>query len=140
MKRLCISAALLVCSVFAQEPPAAAAQEAARTIEVHAKRFSFSPEDITLKKGETDTRAWMCDAGAAMRLLTVSYRSTDAIQEFVNTAFADMEGYSRLERRLSGLVRPTFDCCASGTEAVRAGANPVECHSRMHSFGRWRVH
>jgi ATP-dependent helicase/nuclease subunit A len=44
-----------------------------------------------------DTRAWMCEGGAAVRLLTVSYRSTDAIQEFVNAAFADMEGYSRLE-------------------------------------------
>jgi cytochrome c oxidase subunit 2 len=51
MKRLSIAAALLVCGVFMQA--AAAAQEAARTIEIHAKRFSFSPAEITLKKGET---------------------------------------------------------------------------------------
>ena len=53
MKRVCISATLFICSVFVQGPPAATAQEAARTIEVHAKRFSFSPAEITLKKGET---------------------------------------------------------------------------------------
>jgi cytochrome c oxidase subunit II len=28
-------------------------QEAARTIQIQAKRFSFSPSEITLKKGET---------------------------------------------------------------------------------------
>jgi cytochrome c oxidase subunit II len=28
-------------------------QEPARTIEVHVKRFAFSPNEITLKKGET---------------------------------------------------------------------------------------
>jgi cytochrome c oxidase subunit II len=39
-----ISAALL--SVPAQEPPP-------RTIEIHAKRFSFSPSEITLQVGET---------------------------------------------------------------------------------------
>jgi cytochrome c oxidase subunit 2 len=51
MKRLSIAAALLVCGVFIQA--AATPQEAARTIEIHAKRFSFSPAEITLKKGET---------------------------------------------------------------------------------------
>ena len=29
------------------------AQEAARAIEIHAKRFSFTPSEITIKKGET---------------------------------------------------------------------------------------
>ena len=28
------------------------AQEATRTIEIHAKRFSFQPSEITIKKGE----------------------------------------------------------------------------------------
>ena len=29
------------------------AQEAVRVIEIHAKRFSFAPSEITIKKGET---------------------------------------------------------------------------------------
>jgi cytochrome c oxidase subunit 2 len=29
------------------------AQEAARVIDIHAKRFSFTPAEITIKKGET---------------------------------------------------------------------------------------
>jgi cytochrome c oxidase subunit II len=29
------------------------AQEASRTIEVHAKRFAFSPSEISIRKGET---------------------------------------------------------------------------------------
>ena len=29
------------------------AQEPVRTIEIHAKRFNFTPSEITLKKGET---------------------------------------------------------------------------------------
>ena len=29
------------------------AQDAPKTIEVHVKRFSFSPDEITIKKGET---------------------------------------------------------------------------------------
>ena len=33
----------------------ALAQSAARTIEIHAKRFSFVPAEITLTKGETVT-------------------------------------------------------------------------------------
>lgn len=33
----------------------AAAQESARTIEVHAKRFAFQPSEITLKPNETVT-------------------------------------------------------------------------------------
>jgi cytochrome c oxidase subunit II len=31
------------------------AQDSTRTIEIHAKRFSFSPSEINLKKGETVT-------------------------------------------------------------------------------------
>lgn len=31
------------------------AQESSKTIEVHAKRFAFTPSEITLKKGETVT-------------------------------------------------------------------------------------
>jgi cytochrome c oxidase subunit II len=51
MKRLNIAAALLVCAVFIQA--VTAAQEATHTIEIHAKHFSFTPAEITLKKGET---------------------------------------------------------------------------------------
>jgi cytochrome c oxidase subunit II len=53
MKRLSKAAAFLICVVFIQGFSASAAQNAARTIEIHAKRFSFSPAEITLKKGET---------------------------------------------------------------------------------------
>src|ERR1700732_869249 len=52
MKRLTIAAAFLICGGFIQGVAAAAAQETARTIEIHAKRFSFSPAEITIKKGE----------------------------------------------------------------------------------------
>jgi cytochrome c oxidase subunit 2 len=53
MKWLNIAAAFLICGVFIQGVPTATAQEAVRTIEIHAKRFSFTPAEITLKKGET---------------------------------------------------------------------------------------
>jgi plastocyanin len=53
MNRLTIAAAFLICGVFIQGVAVAYAQEAARTIEIHAKRFSFSPAEITIKKGET---------------------------------------------------------------------------------------
>ena len=53
MKRLSKAAAFLTSVVFLQGISAAAAQNAARTIEIHAKRFSFSPAEITLKKSET---------------------------------------------------------------------------------------
>ena len=53
MKRLIKAVAFLICIVFIQGVSATAAQNAARTIEIHAKRFSFSPAEITLKKGET---------------------------------------------------------------------------------------
>jgi cytochrome c oxidase subunit II len=53
MKQLSNAAAFLICVVFIQGFSATAAQNAERTIEIHAKRFSFSPAEITLKKGET---------------------------------------------------------------------------------------
>ena len=46
-------AALLICAVLIQVVPGIAAQNESRTIEIHAKRFSFSPAEITLKEGET---------------------------------------------------------------------------------------
>ena len=53
MKRLNNAPPFLICVVFILGVSATAAQNAARTIEIHAKRFSFSPAEITLKKGET---------------------------------------------------------------------------------------
>jgi cytochrome c oxidase subunit 2 len=53
MKWLSMAAAFLIWGGFIQGVPVAAAQEAARTIEIHAKRFSFVPAEITVKKGET---------------------------------------------------------------------------------------
>jgi cytochrome c oxidase subunit 2 len=53
MKRLGIAAAFLVFGLFIETTAVVVAQEPARTIEIHAKRFSFSPGEITLKKGET---------------------------------------------------------------------------------------
>lgn len=38
-------------------PHPASAQSAPRRIEIHAKRFTFLPSEITLKKGETVTLA-----------------------------------------------------------------------------------
>jgi len=52
MKRLSYAAAFLICVVI-QGVSAAPAQNTARTIEIHAKRFSFTPAEVTLKKGET---------------------------------------------------------------------------------------
>jgi cytochrome c oxidase subunit 2 len=45
--------AVLVLGLFTQIPSQSSAQEEIRTIEIHAHRFSFSPSEITLKKGET---------------------------------------------------------------------------------------
>jgi cytochrome c oxidase subunit II len=53
MKRLGIAAAFLVFGVFIGTAAIVVAQGPGRTIEIHAKRFSFSPGEITLKKGET---------------------------------------------------------------------------------------
>jgi cytochrome c oxidase subunit II len=53
MKRIGMAAALLVFGVFIETAGVVVAQEAGRTVEIHAKRFAFSPAEITLKKGET---------------------------------------------------------------------------------------
>jgi cytochrome c oxidase subunit 2 len=47
-----ILAAVLMLGLFTQIPSPSSAQEQIRTIEIHAHRFSFSPSEITLKKGE----------------------------------------------------------------------------------------
>ncbi|MGC1296586.1 MAG: cupredoxin domain-containing protein [Alloacidobacterium sp.] len=46
-------AMLLVVGILAQLPSAVHSQEAGGTIEVQAKRFSFEPAEITVKKGQT---------------------------------------------------------------------------------------
>jgi len=46
-------AVLLVLGTLAHPSSRLWAQEAGQTIEVHAKRFSFEPAEITVKKGET---------------------------------------------------------------------------------------
>jgi cytochrome c oxidase subunit II len=53
MKRTGWAAVFLLCAVFIQAVSATVAQDPARNIEIHAKRFSFSPAEITLKEGET---------------------------------------------------------------------------------------
>lgn len=44
---------LLAFSIVMQTGSVSMAQEPTNTIEIHAKRFSFTPAEITLKKGET---------------------------------------------------------------------------------------
>ncbi len=44
---------LLILGILAQAPTVLHAQDAVRTIEVHARRFSFVPAEITVKNGET---------------------------------------------------------------------------------------
>jgi cytochrome c oxidase subunit II len=51
MRRM-IGSAWTLGAVLAVSTLVAKAQEAPRTIEIHAKRFSFQPSEITLKKGE----------------------------------------------------------------------------------------
>ena len=46
------TAVISLCLVIAPTG-SSSAQEAARVIEIHAKRFSFTPSEITIKKGET---------------------------------------------------------------------------------------
>ncbi|HLH35876.1 MAG TPA: cupredoxin domain-containing protein [Alloacidobacterium sp.] len=48
-------AALIMLGVLPSVTSSLRAQEAGRTIEIHAKRFSFEPAEITVKKGETVT-------------------------------------------------------------------------------------
>ncbi len=50
--RRTIWSAWMLAAVLALSAVVAHAQEATRTIEIHAKRFSFEPSEITLKKGE----------------------------------------------------------------------------------------
>jgi cytochrome c oxidase subunit 2 len=50
--RLLASLVALMAFVMALNGPSHA-QDAARVIEIHAKRFSFDPADITVTKGET---------------------------------------------------------------------------------------
>ena len=54
MKRINVVAAMMffVCGVVLQVPLHLRAQEP-RVVEITAKRFAFSPSEITLKKGET---------------------------------------------------------------------------------------
>lgn len=49
----------LLASIIA--PDSAVTESAPRRIEIHAKRFSFQPPEITLKKGETVTLALTSD-------------------------------------------------------------------------------
>jgi cytochrome c oxidase subunit 2 len=51
MRRM-ICSAWIMAAALAVSTIVANAQQAPRTIEIHAKRFSFQPSEITLKKGE----------------------------------------------------------------------------------------
>src|ERR1700741_2659029 len=48
-------AVLFVAGLLAQIPAVLHAQEAGSTIEIHARRFSFDPAEITVKQGQTVT-------------------------------------------------------------------------------------
>lgn len=52
-------ALVLLASIIA--PRSAVTESAPRRIEIHARRFSFQPAEITLKKGETVTLALTSD-------------------------------------------------------------------------------
>ena len=51
----------LMCLTFGIVAASALAQSSPRRIEIHAKRFSFTPSEITLEKGETVTLALTSD-------------------------------------------------------------------------------
>ncbi len=53
MKKQLLSAILLLGCLPAATAPLAPAQDTAHSIEIHAKRFSFTPSEITVQKGET---------------------------------------------------------------------------------------
>ena len=53
--------ALLMLAAVAHPPTRFLAQEQARTIEIHARRFEFQPSEITLKKGEPVTLRLISD-------------------------------------------------------------------------------
>jgi cytochrome c oxidase subunit II len=52
---------VIILCLAAYEKPPIHAQEQPRVIEIHAKRFSFSPAQITLTKGEKVTLALTAD-------------------------------------------------------------------------------
>lgn len=52
MRQFSLNAATFVLLVFLFPTSFCKAQDATRTIEVHAKRYAFSPAEITIKKGE----------------------------------------------------------------------------------------
>ncbi len=53
MKQFSLNTAALVLLVSLFSTNFCYAQDATRTIEIHAKRFAFSPAEITVRKGET---------------------------------------------------------------------------------------
>ena len=53
MKKTILFAILLLGCFFAAAPFPLYAQDTVHTIEIHAKRFSFTPSEITVQKGET---------------------------------------------------------------------------------------
>jgi cytochrome c oxidase subunit 2 len=53
MKKQILCAIFLLGCLPGAIAPLAPAQDAVQTIEIHAKRFSFTPSEITVKKGET---------------------------------------------------------------------------------------
>jgi len=53
--------ALLMLGAIAHPPSRSFAQQPARSIEIHARRFQFEPSEITLKKGEPVTLRLISD-------------------------------------------------------------------------------
>jgi cytochrome c oxidase subunit 2 len=53
MKQFSLNAAVLLSLIVLLPTNFCRAQDATRTVEVHAKRFAFSPAEITVKKSET---------------------------------------------------------------------------------------
>jgi cytochrome c oxidase subunit 2 len=53
MKRSPVGALAVCVTVFIVSTASLHTQNASRTIEVHARRFAFSPSEITIKKGES---------------------------------------------------------------------------------------
>lgn len=62
--------ALIACFFVGGSSLIAAAQEPTRTIEVHAKRFAFTPSEINLKPGETVTLHLVSDDVAHSLLIS----------------------------------------------------------------------
>jgi cytochrome c oxidase subunit II len=55
----CLTVIIVSCSFYGR--PAIQAQDQPRIIEIHAKRFSFMPAEITLTKGEKVTLSLVAD-------------------------------------------------------------------------------